>query len=868
MNQTTKQVSWNDKLAQSIRSGLGLSVLLAAAVFGTASSSVGAVDVGALTAAPALNAAAGHIQASHVPAAVSNGQALRLNSLASEQHLSLALNLPVRNQPQLDQLLKDLQDPQSPNFHKYLTSEQFTEYFGPTQADYDAVIAWAKAKGLNVTSTTPNRRLINVDGAVSAINRAFNITLNEYQHPSEDRTFFSTDSEPTAAGLSVPLLQVGGLSNYSLPHPKLKRANAPVANLTGSGPSGEYLPSDMRAAYYGSGSLTGAGQSIGIFSFDGYLTSDVSLYYSSTGTSHTVPINNVLVNGYSGACVSFNSNGTINTKTCDDGEQILDIVNAIGMAPGATQILFYEGDPASSTTDTNVLNKMATDNIAKSIGCSWGWGANAAADDAIFQQMAAQGQTFLNATGDNGAFSGSTNYEYPSVSQYIIQVGGTDLTTTGPGGAWSSETGWTDSGGGYESGTPIPSWQQIAGVINSSNKGSTTLRNSPDVSMEANFDNPTVSNGQFLTGYGGTSFAAPRWAGFVALINQQAAANGNASVGFFNPTLYNLGVGSTYTTNFHDITSGTNQGTNSSGGNISGAIFSSVTGYDLVTGWGSPKAAFITTLAGGSGSGGSADFSLAASPTTLSVAQGANTTDSISVTDLNGFTGSVALSASGLPTGVTATFSPASTTSSSILTLTASSSATTGAKAITITGTSGSLTHTATVTLTVTAAGGGGGGSTQLITNGGFETGAATPWTLSSGILCSNSTCSGETAHSGTWFAWLDGYGKTHTDIASQTVVIPGGKTTATLAFYLHIDTAETGTTAKDTLTVQVLSSSGTVLATLATYSNVNAASGYVPHSFNLASYIGQTVTIKFTGAENSSKATSFVLDDVTLTVQ
>ena len=170
---------------------------------------------------------------------------------------------------------------------------------------------------------------------------------------------------------------------------------------------------------------------------------------------------------------------------------------------------------------------------------------------------------------------------------------------------------------------------------------------------------------------------------------------------------------------------------------------------------------------------------------------------------------------------------------------------------------------TKTVSITVTAS-----TSSQLIVNGGFETGSAAPWALTAGVLCSNSGCLGETAHSGSWFAWLDGYGFTHTDTATQTVSIPAGKTTATLAFYLHIDTQEVGSIAYDTLRVQVLNSSGTVLATLATYSNVNAASGYSLHSLNMNAYIGQTVQIRFYGHEDWSLATSFVIDDVTLTVQ
>ena len=209
----------------------------------------------------------------------------------------------------------------------------------------------------------------------------------------------------------------------------------------------------MRAAYYGSGSLTGSGQAIGIFSFDGYKTADVTLYKSSTGMSFSTPINNVLVGGYSGVCDAGDGSGT---SKCDDGEQVLDIVNVIGMAPGITQILFYEGSSA-----TSILNKMTTDNIAKSLSCSWGGGDfGDTADDPIYQEMAAQGQTYANATGDSGAYNSST-WDPPSADPNVLEVGGTDLTTSGAGGPWASETGWPDSGGGFissagESHTELP----------------------------------------------------------------------------------------------------------------------------------------------------------------------------------------------------------------------------------------------------------------------------------------------------------------------------------------------------------------------------------------------------------------------------
>ena len=526
------------------------------------------------------------ILASCLPKAVATREAAILGAARSQQPLKLQIQLPLRNQADLAQLLHDLYNPNSPKYHHYLSVAVFTQRFGPTAADYQKVVAWAKSKGFNVTATTPNRRLIAVEASVETVNRAFSVSVNNYRHPTQDRTFYSPDREPTPMGLAVPILQVTGLNNYSLPHPMLRRGVPAFAS--GSGPSGEFLPSDIRAAYYGNGPLTGAGQSIGILSFDGYQLSDVQLYYSKTGMTSNVPIKNVLVAGFNGACTS--ADGTAGS-TCDDGEQVLDIVNAIGMAPGIQQVLFYEG-----SNDTQILNQMATDNAAKILSSSWSWNpADAASDDPIFQEFAAQGQTFVTASGDSGAYDSST-YSFPGVDPYVTEVGGTDLTTTGPKGVWSAETAWPQSGGGNVSGTSIPTWQQLTGVINPTNQGSTTLRNSPDVAAEANFDNPTVVNGSFVTGYGGTSFATPRWAGFLALVNQQSIANGHGPVGFINPAIYSLGASSSYSSAFHDITSGSNPPASGSG-----VGFSAVPGYDLVTGWGSPQGAgLINLLAGAS----------------------------------------------------------------------------------------------------------------------------------------------------------------------------------------------------------------------------------------------------------------------------
>lgn len=256
------------------------------------------------------------------------------------------------------------------------------------------------------------------------------------------------------------------------------------------------------------------------------------------------------------------------------------------------------------------------------------------------------------------------------------------------------------------------------------------------------------------------------------------------------------------------------------------------------------------------------NFSLSASPSSLTVKQGTSGSSTITVTDSGGFTGSVTLSNSALPSGVTASFGTNPTTSTSTLTFTASSTAATGTSTITITGTSGSLTHTTTISLTISSA-----SAQQLLGNPGFENGTNTaPWSMTAGVINNSSA---EPPHSGAWDAWLDGYGTNHTDTVTQQVTIPSTATTATLSFWLHIDTAETTTTtAFDVFHVQVLNTSGTLLATLGTFSNLNHAAGYQQHSFSMNSFIGQTVLIRFIGTEDSSLQTSFVVDDTALNVQ
>ncbi len=285
--------------------------------------------------------------------------------------------------------------------------------------------------------------------------------------------------------------------------------------------------------------------------------------------------------------------------------------------------------------------------------------------------------------------------------------------------------------------------------------------------------------------------------------------------------------------------------------------------YNLtVTGTGGGKthtAAVSFTVTGT----GTPDFALAVSPASLSVASGSTGTATATTTVSGGFSSAVALSVSGLPTGASGSFSPTSIAApgagSSTLTITTGTAAA-GTYSLTLTGTGGGKTHTAPLSLTITS-----GTVSQILANPGFESGN-TSWTGSSSVITSSTS---EAAHTGSWKAWLDGYGTAHTDTLYQQVAIFSSKTSATLTFWLHVDTAETTTTtAYDTMKVQIRNSSGTVLATLATYSNLDASSGYVQKTFNLAPYIGQTIQIFLTATEDSVDQTSFVVDDFALNVQ
>src|SRR5262249_35315340 len=382
----------------------------------------------------------------HIRDAVSQGRAGFVQHLDSNQSLHLVIGLPLRNQQELNTFLENLYNPSSPNYHQYLSGDQFTKMFGPSEADYNAVIRFAQSHGFVVSGVAPNRLIVEVDATVDTIERAFNVTMNVYRHPTENRTFYAPDREPTS-DLSVRLWNINGLDNFSIPRPSnLKHVDPDQATAgTGSGPGGFYLGSDLRKAYYGStGTLTGSGQNLGLLEYVGYNPADITKYFSTYGPPLTTTVVPVSTDGTAATCT-----------TCDDAEQALDIEFSISMAPGLSQCIVYVG-----STDQSILNRMATDNSAKSISCSWSWRpADPTVDDPIFLQMAAQGQTFATASGDSASWS-SGEYNWPQESANVLCVGGTHLVTAGPGGAWQSETGWSLSGGGISiDRIRIPTWQ-------------------------------------------------------------------------------------------------------------------------------------------------------------------------------------------------------------------------------------------------------------------------------------------------------------------------------------------------------------------------------------------------------------------------
>ena len=550
-------------------------------------------------------------------AVATNAVANAMANVFVSQQMNFSIGLPLRNEDMLDDLLGKLTDPTSTNYQQYLTPDQFTEMFGPTPDDYQAVIDFVQSYGLTVTGTFSNRMILDVSGDVEDVEDAFGVTMLVYQNPTGSNIFYAPDVEPSIPP-TVPILGIEGLNNFVQPQPTVQLVppgNQSNGSNAGTGPGGEYAGNDFRKAYLPdlNATLNGSGQTVGLLEFDGYLASDITAYETQLGLNNVL-LQNVLVDNFNGQPGS----GQL--------EVTLDIEMAISMAPNLSKVIIYEAPGTDYSTGWyDILNTMASPVqgvLPKQLSCSWF--AYSLADvvaEKIFKTMAAQGQSFFVASGDSDAYCAANPYEgemyylygsyqipFPCDSTNVTLVGGTTLTTSGPGGSWVSENVWNwgfyenvqigstiyawyrGSSGGISFRYSIPSWQ--TGLSMSGNQGSTTLRNVPDVALTANNVAVYENGGWVNGGVGGTSAAAPLWAGVTALVNQQAVANGHSSVGFINPAIYTLGKGSLYANCFHDITTGNNYGS-------CGNEFSAVSGYDLGTGWGTPKGqALIFALAG------------------------------------------------------------------------------------------------------------------------------------------------------------------------------------------------------------------------------------------------------------------------------
>ncbi|HZM03621.1 MAG TPA: protease pro-enzyme activation domain-containing protein [Candidatus Saccharimonadales bacterium] len=536
----------------------------------------------------------------HIPAAIAKLSAT--GNLPSTNRLNLAIGLPLRDAKGLDAFLAGAYDPASPNYRRYLTPDQFTEKFGPTAEDYAAVAAFAQRNHLTVRARHANRLVLDVNGAVADIQRAFHLTLHTYRHPTEARDFYAPDSEPSVDA-SLPVADITGLNNYQRPQPKSLRSLPAISSRavarSGSGLGGTYFGNDFRAAYLPNVTLTGAGQMVGLLEFDGFYPVDVTAYESAAGIT-PVPLQTILLDGFDGTPTTGPNSG--------DEEVSLDIEMALAFAPGLSKIVSFEAGPNGFQND--ILSAMTTNTQISQFSCSWGWsGGPSTTTDTLFKQLAAQGQSFFSASGDSDAFTvGSSSANgvdnplldnEPSSNPYITMVGGTTLSTTGPDGAWASETAWNwglnkgaynGTSGGVSSYYPIPSWQ--ASVSMAANGGSTVFRNTPDVASVADNIYVYSDNGGNVT-LAGTSCAAPLWAGLAALMNQQAASSGKPPVGFVNPAIYALAESASYSASLHDITTGNNVSSDSPNN------YYAVAGYDLCTGWGTPAGQpLIDALAG------------------------------------------------------------------------------------------------------------------------------------------------------------------------------------------------------------------------------------------------------------------------------
>jgi kumamolisin len=482
-------------------------------------------------------------------------QAAHTGALATGTKLSLEVSLAPRDEAGLDSFIAAVSNSASPLYKHYLTVSQFAARYGATPATIASVDSYLRSEGLTVGATTANGLTISVSGTAAQAENAFGTSIDTYRD-SANRAFYANSAAPTLpASIASDIDGIAGLSDYAQHTHYTQTSNAISPNVTS-----DITPTKARSAYNLTSDISsgynGSGETVGLVEFSAYTASDVSEYNSKYSLGASTPTV-VKVDG-----------GTTDKSGEVEDELDIEVVNAL--APKATVDVF-EG-PNSDAGEVALYAAIVSDDVPV-VSSSWGEPEteedNLSSDDADFKEAAAQGQSIYAASGDDGADDNgsSLSVDYPASDPDVSGAGGTDLTLTSSG-AWSKETGWSDSGGGVSVEWPTPSYQTS---VNSSGS-----REVPDVSADAD-----PSSGWYIyteggnEEVGGTSAAAPNWAAFTADYDTAAAALGKAKFGFANAEIYSVAESSSYSSAFHDITSGNNGG------------YSAKTGYDEVTGWGS-----------------------------------------------------------------------------------------------------------------------------------------------------------------------------------------------------------------------------------------------------------------------------------------
>ena len=514
-------------------------------------------------AAPAANAtvtpaATGRVVLADAAAAdIAGTHAARTGAVTSSQKIGLEISLNLRNKAKLDAFVKAVSTPKSALYKHYLSVQQFVAEYAPTQAQVDQVTAYLKSEGLSVGSLTANHLTVAASGTAAQVEKAFNVSISTYK--TSTQSFIANSEAPSLpAGLASVVGSVSGMNTEAL-HVSLAHKAATSSAVTAHAGT-TMTPTTAREAYnlstdISTDSYNGSGKTIALAEFSAYAASDVAKY----NTNYSL--------GVTAASVVKVDGGTTDTSGEDEDE--LDIEVDYALAPKAT-IKVYEA-PNSDAGEVALYSALASADTT-AVSSSWGEPEteenNLSSDDADFEEMAAQGQSMFAASGDSGADDNgsSLSVDYPASDTYVSGVGGTDVTVSS--GAWSSETAWSDSGGGISVEFKTPSYQT---AVNSG-----TYRDVPDVAAAGDEASPWhvyVEGGWYSVW--GTSAAAPNWAAFIADYDTAATDLGGSKFGYVNSFVYPIGEGSLYTTVMHDVTSGNNGG------------YSAGTGYDKVSGWGS-----------------------------------------------------------------------------------------------------------------------------------------------------------------------------------------------------------------------------------------------------------------------------------------